>query len=382
MNIMLAVTNMTAANGGVTTHIVDLCRELTRENHRIVLVSDKNECDYWNKIHELEQNEKFKFVSLDLKNVQTDKRKLLNTIFAIRKIVKVNRIDIIHAHSQCFCVIGAAVKILTGVPYVWTNHIDEMANPGMFKRILTVFCFPIISVSTDLKKLLVDEYRVSENRITVVNNGIHINDFAPLSKEEQNNLRDKWNLQGKYTVGLLARMTYGKGHKYLLQAIDRMQVQESIKDIKVLIAGKLHENERGYLNELEEYCQQHHIDMKFLGFQNPRDVFGICDISVLPSIYEGFGITCIESLAMGCPVIRSNTPGWSDLADVTKVFEKKNVDELTEDLLYAYYHQAEMRTLAKNGKKIVEERFTIEHQAEETIKVYKRYKKKSLFVKR
>lgn len=120
----------------------------------------------------------------------------------------------------------------------------------------------------------------------------------------------------------------------------------------------------------------HHIDMEFLGFQDPRNVFGICDISVLPSIYEGFSLTCLESLAMGCPVIRSNTPGWSDMFEITRVFEKKNVDELTRHLLFAYYNREEMKKMGEAGKRKVEEQFTIGHQTEETIVVYKRYVKR------
>lgn len=183
MNIMIAVTNVSAANGGVTTHIIDLCRELTKKEHKVVLLSDKKDCDYWNKINELEKSEKFKFISVDLKNIQDDKLKLVKTIFKVKRIVKDNRIDIMHMHSQSFCVIGGAIKVMTGVPYIWTNHIDEIANPALFKKIINVLHFPVISVSTDLKKILVHNYGVSENRITVINNGINVNNFTPLSEE-------------------------------------------------------------------------------------------------------------------------------------------------------------------------------------------------------
>lgn len=67
----------------------------------------------------------------------------------------------------------------------------------------------------------------------------------------------------------------------------------------------------------------HNIDMDFFKFQDLRNVFGICEISVLPSIYGGFALTCLEFLAMGCPVIRSNTPGWSDRFEITRIFEKR-----------------------------------------------------------
>lgn len=47
-------------------------------------------------------------------------------------------------------------------------------------------------------------------------------------------------------------MSYGKGHEYLLQAINKMQVENDIRDIKVLIAGKVHEDEKKLSKKLGE----------------------------------------------------------------------------------------------------------------------------------
>ena len=51
---------------------------------------------------------------------------------------------------------------------------------------------PIISVSTDLKKMLERNYKVPEDRITVVNNGINIGKFESLSVNEKEILKKKW----------------------------------------------------------------------------------------------------------------------------------------------------------------------------------------------
>lgn len=64
MNILLAVTNITAANGGVTTHIIDLCRELCRREHKVVLLSDENNCDYQKGIEALKKSPHFFICSL------------------------------------------------------------------------------------------------------------------------------------------------------------------------------------------------------------------------------------------------------------------------------------------------------------------------------
>lgn len=118
------------------------------------------------------------------------------------------------------------------VPYIWINHIDAIATPKLFKIILQIFHFPIISVSTDLKKMLERNYKVLEDRITVVNNGINIGKFESLSVNEKEILKKKWECKGNFVTGILARMVSIKGHRYLLKAIDLIQ-----KNIKFLISN-------------------------------------------------------------------------------------------------------------------------------------------------
>lgn len=262
--------------------------------------------------------------------------------------------------------------MLTGVPYIWTSHIDEIANPKLFKKILKVLKFPIIAVSSDLKQMLVSEYNVAEKRISVVLNGFNVEKFYPLSANEKNALKQQFSCGDKYVFSLLARITFGKGHMYLLEAVNKLKEKGNIK---VLIAGKCHENEKEYLNSLIEYAKNNNIDMEYVGFRNPREIFGISDISVLPSLYEGFGLTVLESLAMECPVVRSDTPGVSDTKDIAFVFKKKDVDALKNHLEYAINNKDEMREKGKNGKETVLKKFTIQAQVDNTIDVYKKYMK-------
>lgn len=375
MNIMLAVTNISIGNGGVSTHIIDMCRELIKRKHTVVLVTDPHNCDYIKDIEEMFKNGRGTYVPVEMTNFQSSPMRLLRVTKEFIRIARQEKIDIAHMHSQSLCVVGAMMKIATGIPYIWTNHIDEIWKPKLFKRILQILHFPIISASTDLKEMLVKEYGVSAERISVVNNGANLDNFLPLSAKEKDELLDQFHVNGKYVIGLLARMSYGKGHIYLLEAVKKLQFEQKLSNLKILIAGKAHDNEVNYRDSLAVYAKKNALDVEFVGFQNPRKFFGICDISVLPSIFEGFALTVIESLAMGCPVIRSDTPGWSDMKDVTFVFHKKCSNELAQHLLYAYTHQSEMREMGIRGENAVKERFTIENQVDQTIAVYGKYLK-------
>lgn len=366
------VTNMTSSNGGVTTHIVDMCRELCSRNIKTVLVSDENRSDYQKKIEELSKLPLFSFYSVDFSVLSQSSKSVFSVAKQVKKIAKAEKIDIIHSHSQSLCVVAEIVKLTTGIPFLWTNHIDEMANPQLFKKILRILKFPIISVSTDLKNMLVNDFGVSEKRITVVNNGIYTEDFTPLTEEEKEKLRKEYHCEGKYVIGLFSRLTYGKGHMFLLKSLKQLQEINKIADIEVLIAGKVNNQyEQDYLSSLLNYADKEHLCVKYIGFQKPRTFFGICDVYVLPSIYEGFPLTVLESLAMSCPVIRSDTPGWSDMKEFTLVFPKKNVNALVTHLKNVYEHRETFAECGRKGQKIVFDQFTIEKQVNQTVDVYK-----------
>lgn len=369
MNILITVTNMTIANGGVNTHIIDLCDGLLKFGERVVLVTDENQCDYKETINCLRTRNKFVYVSMDMRGIQSNPRKILDLSKKICDIVKEYDIDLIHTHSQSLCLVAEMVKLRTKIPFIWTNHIDAIANPIVFKKVLQIFRFSIISVSTDLKNMLIKDYRISEKRIFIINNGINLEHFEQLPADKIARLKNEWECNDKYVIGILARMVPIKGHRYLIKAISLIQRRNKIADIKLLIAGKAYDEE--YLEEILFYCKENNIDVKYVGFQKPRNFFGVCNISVLPSVLEGFGLTVLESLAMECPVIRSDTPGYLDTKEITRVFKKEDIEGLADHLLYAYKNKKEMKKIAELGKIIVQEKFTIENQVRETMKAYK-----------
>ena len=78
---------------------------------------------------------------------------------------------------------------------------------------------------------------------------------------------------------------------------------------------------------------------------------------------------------MECPVVRSNSPGWSDMKDFCVTCEKKNLDDLTEKLDYAVTHQKEMKDRALMRKTYSQTMLTHKHMTEETLDVYKKIMK-------
>lgn len=367
MNIALCVSALSYAMGGVSTHILDLCKQYS---HMDEIDSVYVCCDGGEHVTELQKISKVQYLSVPFDFAGRQVNELVNGYRVLWDGLKNKKIDIIHVHSQRILPIVHMIKFFHGIPYVWTNHIDAIPSPKLFKAMCRVMRFPIISVSEQLRTMMLTDYSCSPKKCYVVNNGTDLDSLKPLTKQECERLEEEYQIdrvKTPYVICLLSRIFYVKGHSILLRAIN----QSSYKNqIKVLFAGHTYSSEIDYKKSLEEYCVKNDIAVKFLPYSKPRDVFGISDLFVLPSLYEGFALVCIEALAMGCAVIRSRTPGWQEMEKWVEIVEKNDVQGLTAmiDKVIENGFNKEKTLL---GKLAVETMFTKEKCAENTIEVYK-----------
>lgn len=365
MNIMIAATQLYKSNGGVCTHIIDLCKALTK-TEKVVLVSDGT--DFIDQINGIPG---LTYVEIPFYEMDKGKKAIFKCYKMMRRLCKEHGIQIIHVHGQRVTPLAWILKLTRRIPFLWTNHIDAIPNPGLLAKMWKVMRFPIISVSTDLKNQLINELGIKENKITVVNNGVDISTLQPLTEEEKATCRSRFGIKpDTYVIAEVARINHVKGQHLLVRAVDALNKKNLGVKIQVLLAGA---GEMGWIqHNVLDYCVENHVDCNYVGFCKPRDVYGIADLAVLSSLYEGFSISSIEALAVGCPVVRSDSPGHTDMKEIVRVCRKNDVDSLIEHIEYAITHREEMREMAKKGQKTVKERFTKEVMCEETFEVYQR----------
>lgn len=362
MNILYAVTRLTRPNGGVCTHILDLCKGFPDAN--IILVADGN--DYKHRTHAMSN---VTYVDLPFTSALDSINSFCSCFREFQSICKANKVDIIHLHGQRLIPFAWMIKCTTGIPYVWTNHIDAIPQQKVLSMMARLFRFPIISVSSDLKKQLIDELEISDSQIVVVPNGIDLESYQPLTEEERKICREKFHVgEGEMVITELARLTYGKGQDLLVRAVHALIRNHPEASIKLLFAGTGYQD--WFEHEVMRYADNNGINCEYLGFQSPREVFGVSDLAVLPSIYEGFALVCTEALAMECPVVRSDSPGHTDMADITLVHRKRDLEDLTEKLEYAITHPEEMKEMARAGRRKCETTFNTEEMCRQTMKVY------------
>jgi glycosyltransferase involved in cell wall biosynthesis len=256
---------------------------------------------------ERQEEEGWPFKLVRLKIPASHYGHFLDYSLAIAKEVRANKCDLIHVHVTIPTGFGAVMAgLFTGKPVIITEHRAPF-NECMrsFKdRIKVRFSFLLadraIAVSSALRKDIQDEG--IRRPIDIVPNTFNKRLFS-LKPTRKNRLNGQFNL---LFVGRLD--TEQKNLPSLLRAMQRLSMSEEAKyRLSIIGDGKLRKQYELLAKELK-------IDMhcRFIG-SPPRDVvareMGECDLLVLPSLFETFGVVVIEAMAVGRPVLATACGG-------------------------------------------------------------------------
>lgn len=215
-------------------------------------------------------------------------------------------------------------------------------------------------------KIEAEEIRSSgfNNPIAVIPNGLNLSLF-PLRKEIIQ--------KSKKTILYLSRIHPKKGIESLIKAWTF--VPPSIKnDWEIILAGN---GEEKYINQLKRLANSYNLenDIKFVGpkyGQDKIDLFHNADLFVLPTFEENFGMAVAEALAFGLPVITTKGAPWEELnIHNAGWWIDIGVEPLVRALTEAtQVSDNERKQMGLNGRKLVEENYSIESVAQKMIQLY------------
>lgn len=159
--------------GGAETHLINLVEALKKYGYESYVTSSGG-------IYE----EELKQENIDHYKLPVNSKnpiKLSLTLIKLRKYIKDNSIDLIHAHGRMPAFIGNLLSKLTGVHFITTAHAKVEAN-SLYKHITTYGEF-VVSVSEDIKKHIMESFDVDEDIIKIIPNGINPTKFQKTEKD-------------------------------------------------------------------------------------------------------------------------------------------------------------------------------------------------------
>jgi glycosyltransferase involved in cell wall biosynthesis len=161
---------------------------------------------------------------------------------------------------------------------------------------------------------------IPDARLSVIPNGVDIDRFATVSVDDRNRVRERYDLVPDHPiVFFVGTVMPRKGVAELVEALNLVVHEYGHNQVQVMLAGDT-ELDPSYCDAVEQSVSAYDLDanISMSGFVPEDDLpalYALADVFVVPSLEEGFGMTAIEALAAGTPVVATRTGDLPRLID-------------------------------------------------------------------
>ncbi len=298
--------------------------------------------------------------------------------YTVTLLNSLKNVDLLHVHDWLTAYAGRALKHAFRLPLVATVHATEYGrNAGLHNENqryisdvewwLTYEAWRIIVCSSYMERELQGFFQLPGDKITVIPNGVNVEDFTAGSKKKAN-FSGQANEKYIFFIGRLVRE---KGVQVLIDAAPR--ILAGFPEARFIIAGT--GPYEGYLRaKTKERGLEHRIC--FTGYINDQVRNRFLEqsaVAVFPSLYEPFGIVALEAMAAGAPVVVSDTGGLPEIVnhgiDGLKCFAG-SPDSLADNIMAVLGDSALAERLRENGSKKAKNQYSWFSIAGRTLNLY------------
>lgn len=229
-----------------------------------------------------------------------------------------------------------------------------------FKKSILNIADSIICISENTKKDLLDYYKIDEKKISVIYLGV-----------DQNNQHIKKIKKNKNYILYVGDRSKYKNFKNFILAYSRSKILSKNFDIICFGGGKFKKDELGNFNQLNiSITQISQIDGDDLLLKSYY--FG-AEFLIIPSLYEGFGLTLIEAMSLNCPVLCSDSSSLKEIGgEAATFFDPNNYEDIkfSMEKFVAISKKSRSEIIVKGKKN--SEKYSWKECANKTIEIYKK----------
>jgi len=369
--------------GGISPHVYNLSKSLARNGAKVYVVT----CDFPGAPqHEiLDGVEVFRidsyknpspdfatWVYLMNVNMQKEAAALVNSLGG--------KVDVFHAHDWLVANAGIGLKHVFRKPVLATIHSTEIGRRNGihfdYERMiheteawLTYEAWKVICCSDYMVSHVRWAFGLPADKLVMIPNGVDAEAYAK-KDEELSSFRSKFALPEEKIVLFVGRLVYEKGVQVLVNAIPKVLDKVNAKFV-IVGNGYMKEQLSGIIKGLG---LAHKV--LFTGFvddETLRKLQRCANVSVVPSLFEPFGIVALEAMAAKSPVVVSDTGGLSEIVehDMTgvKVYVN-NPDSLAWGITKILLDEDYANRIRVNAYKKVQEKYNWDKIAQQTKTIY------------
>jgi glycogen(starch) synthase len=292
-----------------------------------------------------------------------------------------DKVDLFHAHDWLVATAGIGLKHVFRKPLLVTMHSTEIGRrDGVHTSTermiaeteawLTYEAWKVICCSQYMVSHVKWAFGLPDDKLVMVPNGVNMNVYEKTLATDLKPFKSRFALPEEKLVLFVGRLVHEKGAHVLINAIPR--ILEKI-NAKFVIVGS------GYMkDQLLTIVRSMGLEHKvmFTGFVDEETLLKLqccADVSVVPSLFEPFGIVALEAMAAKSPVVVSDTGGLGEIVehDITGVKVYPNNTEslawgITKVLTYDKYRNS----LRENAYKRILEKYDWNKIAQQTQRIY------------
>lgn len=302
---------------------------------------------------------------------------------AVALINELKKVDVIHAHDWLVTHAAASLKHAYRIPVVATIHATEYGRhqghlPSEMSKLihqiewwLTFESSRTICCSRYMMEQITDIFDLPSDKVEVIPNGIDFESFKP--SEDAARLRRKYVPEADKMVFFVGRLVYEKGVQTVIEAMPI--ILSEVPNVTFIVAGS-----GPHMNQLKSQVESLELEdkVKFTGYIDTDSLCGLyasADITVIPSLYEPFGMVALESIAMDTPTIVADTGGLKEIViheETGLKFEPGNPRSLADAMLRILKDPELARRLTIDARAYMGEKYSWDWIARKTTEVYKK----------
>ena len=291
------------------------------------------------------------------------------------------RIDLFHAHDWLVATAGIGLKHVFRKPLLVTMHSTEIGRRDGTHTVtekmiheteawLAYEAWRVICCSDYMVQHVKWAFGLPDDKLVMVPNGVNARAYEDLDHQACDSLRREFALPEEKMVLFVGRLVYEKGAHVLINAIPK--VLEKV-NAKFVIVGS------GYMkDQLSNIVKSMGLEHKvlFTGFLEEQKLLRLqkcADVSVVPSLFEPFGIVALEAMAARSPVVVSDTGGLSEIVEHDSTGVKvypNNTESLAWGITKVLLDEKFSDQIRNNGYRAIKQKYNWDKIAQDTKKVY------------
>jgi mannosyltransferase len=214
-----------------------------------------------------------------------------------------------------------------------------------------------------------------EHPATVVHHGIDTDTFAPHS--DKSALRATLGLPDGPLMGCFGRIRAQKGTDVFVDAMIR--VLQAHPDAAAIVMGRAVDKDQGFLDNLKARVADAGLSDRLLFlpevpvWETPQ-FYQALDLYIAPQRWEGFGLTPLEAMACGSPVIATRVGAFDELikdGETGRLIEIDDIDAMVEATDALLNDRTKLASWGDNARRHTESNFRLQHEADAIIAIYR-----------